>query len=68
MVGELYVSPEARRAGVGRAMAASLSAWCRSMGCNGVDANALPGSRAVKSFFEADGFTARLLVMHRPLA
>ena len=52
---------------VGRAMAESLMSWCRSQGCSGVDASALPGSRAVKSFFEANGFTARLLVMHRPL-
>jgi hypothetical protein len=49
-------------------MAASLLDWCRSLGCIGVDSNALPGSRAVKSFFENEGFTARLLVMHRPLA
>ena len=68
VVQELYVTPHARRAGVGRAMAESLMSWCRSQGCTGVDANALPGSRAVKSFFEASGFTARLLVMHRPLS
>ena len=67
-IDDLYVLPAARRRGVGRAMAASLIAWCRSQGCTGVDAGALPGSRAVKSFFESEGFTARLLVMHRPLA
>lgn len=64
---ELYVKPEARRHGVGRAIAASLVSWCAERGCSGVDAKALPGSRAVKSFFEAEGFTARLLVMHRRL-
>jgi GNAT superfamily N-acetyltransferase len=68
VVEELYVSPHARRAGVGRAIAESLMSWCRSQGCTGVDASALPGSRAVKSFFEANGFTARLLVMHRSLS
>jgi GNAT superfamily N-acetyltransferase len=67
VVEELYVAPRARRAGVGQAIAESLMSWCRSQGCTGVDASALPGSRAVKSFFEANGFTARLLVMHRPL-
>lgn len=67
VVRDLYVAPHARRAGVGRAMAGSLLSWCRSQGCSGIDASALPGSRAVKSFFEANGFTARLLVMHRPL-
>jgi len=67
-IDELYVLAEARRCGVGRVVAASLLDWCRSLGCTGVDASALPGSRAVKSFFESEGFTARLLVMHRPLA
>jgi GNAT superfamily N-acetyltransferase len=64
---DLYVKPAARRGGAGRAMAELLVRWCSSQGCIGVDANALPGSRAVKSFFEGEGFTARLLVMHRPL-
>jgi GNAT superfamily N-acetyltransferase len=66
-IGELYVVPGARRAGVGRALAGVLVSWCSSQGCTGVDANALPGSRAQKSFFESEGFTARLLVMHRLL-
>jgi ribosomal protein S18 acetylase RimI-like enzyme len=64
---DLYVRPSARRSGAGRAMAELLVRWCSSEGCTGVDATALPGSRAVKSFFESEGFTARLLVMHRPL-
>ena len=68
VVQELYVRPDSRRAGVGRALAEALMSWCRSQGCTGVDASALPGNRAVKSFFEASGFTARLLVMHRPLS
>jgi GNAT superfamily N-acetyltransferase len=66
-VEDLYVQPAARRSGAGRAMAELLVRWCSAEGCVGVDANALPGSRAVKSFFEGEGFTARLLVMHRPL-
>jgi GNAT superfamily N-acetyltransferase len=64
---ELYVRPEARRAGLGKAIAASLLEWCQAQGCVGVDAKALPGSRAAKSFFEGAGFRARLLVMHRAL-
>jgi len=66
-IDELYVLPDARRHGVGRALAASLLDWCQARGCIGVDASALPGSRAVKSFFENEGFTARVLVMHRRL-
>jgi GNAT superfamily N-acetyltransferase len=64
---DLYVSPAARRKGAGRAISELLVRWCSSEGCIGVDADALPGSRAVKSFFEEEGFTARLLVMHRRL-
>ncbi len=66
-VRDLYVDPLVRRHGVGRAMADLMVSWCVEHACIGVDANALPGSRAVKSFFEAGRFTARLLVMHRPL-
>jgi GNAT superfamily N-acetyltransferase len=66
-VHDLYVDPAVRRRGVGRAMADQMVGWCQQQGCIGVDANALPGSRAVKSFFEAGRFTARLLVMYRPL-
>ena len=64
---ELYVMPEARRQGVARAMTASLAEWCSAEGCKSMDAKALPGSRTVKSFFESEGFTARLLIMHRRL-
>ena len=66
-IGELYVSPSERHQGVGHAMAATLVQWCQARGCTGVDALALPGSRATKSFFEEEGFRARLLVMHRSL-
>jgi ribosomal protein S18 acetylase RimI-like enzyme len=68
IIGELYVVPEARRRGAGRAVVTSLLEWCRATGCAGVDASALPGSRAVKGFFENAGFTARALAMHRPFA
>lgn len=66
-VEELYVVPGARRQGVGRALAAFMMDWCTEKDCVGMDANALPGSRPAKSFFESAGFTARLLVMHRRL-
>jgi GNAT superfamily N-acetyltransferase len=64
---ELYVRPEARRRGAGRTLAVALAEWCKTKGCAGIDAKALPGSRSVKSFFEGQGFTARLLVMHHRL-
>lgn len=66
-VAELYVEPGARAVGVGEAMMGELLDWFRRRGCAGVDAQALPGARATKNFFEASGFSARLLVMHHRL-
>jgi ribosomal protein S18 acetylase RimI-like enzyme len=67
VVTDLFVEHEAREVGVGEAMADALVAHCRAHGCTGIDAPALPGHRAAKNFFEAHGFTARALVMHRRL-
>jgi len=60
----LFVEPGGRGVGVGEAVMAGLLGWCASAGCAGVDATALPGNREAKNFFEAAGFSARLLVMH----
>jgi ribosomal protein S18 acetylase RimI-like enzyme len=67
VVTDLFVEEEARAVGVGEAMADAVVAHCRARGCVGIDASALPGHRAAKNFFEAHGFTARALVMHRRL-
>lgn len=64
VVEDLFVQPEARSVGVGTAIMGQLLEWFSSHGCLGVDATALPGARATKNFFEATGFTARLIVMH----
>ena len=66
VIGELYVEPGARGVGVGEALVEACVAFCLAAGCSGVDAAALPGHREAKNFFERAGFTARLLVMHRP--
>ena len=68
VVDELLVDEPARAVGLGEALLAELERWARSAGCLGLDATALPGDRTAKNFFEAAGFTARRLVMHRPLA
>jgi GNAT superfamily N-acetyltransferase len=60
----LYVDPGARGVGVGEALMEELLAWFRSEGCFGVDTMALPGMRETKNFFEEQGFSARLLVVH----
>jgi GNAT superfamily N-acetyltransferase len=67
VVEAVYVEPSARLVGVGEAMLDMVVRWCADRGCQGVDAPALPGSRAAKAFFEDHGFVARLLVMHHPL-
>jgi ribosomal protein S18 acetylase RimI-like enzyme len=67
IVTDLFVEAEARAVAVGEAMAEALVAHCEAERCIGVDATALPGHRAAKNFFEAHGFTARALRMHRRL-
>lgn len=64
---ELHVLEDARGVGVGEALLGDLVAAATDRGCVGVDALALPGHRSTKNFFEGQGFTARLLTMHRSL-
>lgn len=66
-VEDIFVTHRYRRHGAGRAICNILLEWCQAQNCVGVDAWALPGSRAVKSFFEGGHFTARALVMHHKL-
>lgn len=63
----LYVEPGARGVGVGSALTTRLVAAFSDLGCDAVDAPALPGDRETKQRFEAAGFSARLLVLHRRL-
>lgn len=67
IVGDLYVESEARAVGVGEAIAEQLVTFCTTARCVGIDAFALPGHRQAKNFFERAGFTARALIMHKPL-
>lgn len=63
----LYVDPEARGVAVGEALMGSVLEWARRTKCDAIDAWALPGDRQTKNFFEANGFSARLLVMNHRL-
>lgn len=67
VIDEMFVEPGLRGVGVGEAVMARLLEWFTVQGCSGVDSFALPGMRATKNFFEASGFTARLLVVHHRL-
>ncbi len=63
-----YVEEGARGVGVGTALMESMVAWCTQKGCRDIDALALPGDRLSKQRLEGSGFTARLLVLNRPLS
>ncbi len=62
-----FVEEGGRGVGVGRLLLDRSLAWLGEQGCVGVDGTALPGDRAAKTFYEAAGFKARLLTMHREL-
>lgn len=66
-LGACFVEEEARGVGVGRLLLEQSLAWMAEQGCAGADGAALPGDRGAKSFYEAAGFKARLLTMHREL-
>ncbi len=66
-IDSLYVEPDARGVGVGSALTEAIVAAFAELRCTAVDAPALPGDRASKQRFEAAGFSARLLTLHRPL-
>jgi ribosomal protein S18 acetylase RimI-like enzyme len=65
VITDLFVEPEAREVSVGEVLVDALVEHCTARRCIGIDATALPGHRAAKNFFEAHGFTARALAMHR---
>jgi len=65
IVDACFVDPEVREVGVGRALLDWMTAWLMAQGCRGVDAQALPGQRSTKAFYEAAGFKARLITMHK---
>jgi ribosomal protein S18 acetylase RimI-like enzyme len=64
---ELWVTPEARQVGVGEELLGLIERWAVERGCGGIDADALPGDRATKNFFESHGLVARSIRVHRSL-
>lgn len=64
-VDAIYIDPPLRRVGVGEAMLAEVARYAGEQHASSIDVVALPGDGATKSFLEATGFRARLLVMHR---
>jgi ribosomal protein S18 acetylase RimI-like enzyme len=60
----IHTTLEARGVGVGDAMVRDVLAEFRSRGHRLFDARVSPGHRLAKNFFESNGFSARLIVMH----
>jgi GNAT superfamily N-acetyltransferase len=63
----LWVDAGLRQVGLGREMMDFVLEWCREVGADRFDAYALPGDRETKNFLEGAGFSARLIVMNRPV-
>ncbi len=64
---ELWVTPDARKVGVGEELLGLIERWAAERGCAGLDADALPGDRDTKNFFESHGLVARSIRVHRAL-
>ncbi len=60
----LYVEEGGRGVGVGDALLLELLDRFKAAGCIGVDSWALPGERETKNFYEAHGFSARVITVH----
>ena len=60
----IFTDHEARGVGVGEAMIVPVLDELRASGHVRFDARVSPGHRHAKNFFEANGFAARLIVMH----
>lgn len=60
----IFTDPEARGVGVGDAMVTQALSELRGRGLRYFDARVSPGHRHAKNFFESNGFSARLIVMH----
>lgn len=61
----VFTEAEAREVGVGAEMLQAVLDEFRRRGFTLFDAHVLPGHRLAKNFFEAAGFSARSIVMHR---
>lgn len=65
-VRHIFVEEEARGVGIGETMIGHLLEALHDRGVTAFDARVSPGHRNAKNFFEANGFSARLIVMHNP--
>jgi len=66
---DLYVLPEARRSGVGRALIEAVAAWCRRQGCSLVSVIVTPEGQAAHDligYYRSHGFheTGRTILFY----
>lgn len=61
----IFVEPEARGVGVGEHLRDAIIDRLTADGIRRFDARVLPGHREAKNFFEAGGFKARSIILHR---
>lgn len=67
LITELYVRPEARRSGLGRALVDTALAWARERGAERVEVRVAARNEAGQSFWRSLGFGAFVDVLDRRL-
>ena len=60
----IFTDPDARGVGIGHEIVSNIIDHFVERGVTNFDAKVSPGHRNAKNFFEAHGFSARLIVMH----
>ena len=63
----VYVDPRAREVGLADAMLSTVLAYVRSAGVAHIEAQALPGDRAMKNLFERHGLIAQTIIVGKLL-
>lgn len=66
-IGELFVRPEARRRGIGRALVREAVGWARARGVPGVVVRVFRGNVGAHAFWRELGFDALMDVLERRL-
>jgi GNAT superfamily N-acetyltransferase len=66
-IGEVFVRPEARRAGIGRELVAAALGWVRGRGVERVVVRVIRDNAAGQAFWRAQGFDALMDVLERRL-
>lgn len=66
-IDDLYVAPEARRRGIGAALAAAASGWARERGASHVEVRVAAANPEGQAFWRAQGYAAYVDVLQHRL-